>query len=255
MTAAYLASESGTFIAFATAPGPQPFTYRLLRPCESSTGNDCSPVLDQSCEAAPDRVVRFLTVQSRPLVQPDGTTVDGTPVPAGWPVGEPVGAWQALTVSCVDVTALNPAPSPEEVFRYFERLPLPQLPTHQQPPGNALVGLPVILFTDGPTTQTHTLDIRGFTVDIRATADAFTWHTGDGTALTGTDPGAPYPHHTVTHDYPSGTYTASLTTTWSGTYSVDGGASLDVPGTTTTDGLPVTFTVVEAHAVLTDPYD
>ncbi|WP_233495952.1 hypothetical protein [Geodermatophilus sp. TF02-6] len=155
----------------------------------------------------------------------------------------------------MDITALNPPPSPGEVYRYFQTLPLPQLPTKQQPPGNALVGLPVVFYTDGPTTQTFTVDIRGFTVDIVATATGFTWRTGDGTTLTSTEPGAPYPNHTVSHDYRSGTYTASLTTTWSGTFSIDGGASADVPGTTTTDGPPVTFTVLQAHAVLTDPYD
>ena len=157
--------------------------------------------------------------------------------------------------ACVDITALNPPPSPGEVFRYFERLPLPELTTKQQPPGNGLVGLPVIFYTDSPTSQTFTVDIRGFTVDIVANATRFAWHTGDGADVTSTDPGAPYPNQTVTHDYASGTYTASLTTTWGATYSVDGGASADVPGTTTTDGPPVTFDVLQARPVLTNPYD
>ena len=131
----------------------------------------------------------------------------------------------------------------------------PRRADRQQPPGDPLVGLPVVFYTDGPTTQTFTLDIRGFTVEIAATAETFTWHTGDGTDLTTTDPGAPYPDHTITHDYGAGRYTASLTTTWGGTFRVDGRASVDVPGTTTTDGPPVTFDVREARAVLTDPYD
>ena len=156
---------------------------------------------------------------------------------------------------CVDVTDLNPPPSPDEVFRYFQTLPLPELTTRQQPPGNALVGLPVIFFTDSPTTQSFTVDIRGFSVDIDATATSYAWDTGDGTVLTTTGPGAPYPAQTITHDYSSGTYTAALTTTWSATYSVDGGLELDVPGTTTTQGAPATFTVVQARTVLTNPYD
>ena len=189
------------------------------------------------------------------MVLSNGTTIDSYPVAGVAIPGTPVGPWLAFPRECVDITALNPAPSPDEVFRYFERLPLPQLPTRQQPPGNALVGLPVIFFTDGPTTQTYSLDIRGFTVDIVATAQGFTWHTGDGAHLTTTDPGAPYPEHTVSYDYASGTYTASLTATWGGTFTVDGSAAVDVPGSTTTDGPPVTFTVVEARAVLTNPYD
>jgi hypothetical protein len=160
-----------------------------------------------------------------------------------------------VTTACVDVTDLNPPPSPAEVFRFFQTLPLPELATQQQPPGDGLVGLPVIFFTDSPTTQTFTVDIRGFDVDIEARAVQFDWHTGDGTTLTTTDPGAPHPDQTITHDYRAGTYTASLTTTWGGTFSVDGGASADVPGTTTTDGPPTTFTVLQARTVLTNPYD
>ncbi|MGZ4668213.1 MAG: hypothetical protein ACXVX3_06765 [Blastococcus sp.] len=157
--------------------------------------------------------------------------------------------------ACIDITALNPPPSPGEVFRYFKELPLPRLTTRQQPPGNGLSGLPVIFFTDGPTSRHFTVDIRGFSVDIAATATGFTWHTGDGADLHTTGPGAPYPNQTITHDYRSGSYTAYLTTTWGATFSVDGGAGAAVPGTTTTDGPPVTFTVLRARAVLTNPYD
>lgn len=219
---------------------------------------DCNRADFLQCTSPPGRVVEDLIVERRRLAitAPDGstTTVDGFPT-SGAPVGTPVGAWLSLDRGCVDITALNPPPSPGEVFRYFQTLPLPQLPTRQQPPGNALVGLPVIFFTDGPTTQTFTLDIRGFAVDIVATATGFTWRTGDGTELTSTDPGAPYPDHTISHDYASGTYTASLTTTWSGSFSVDDGLALPVPGTTTTDGPPTTFDVLQARPVLTNPFD
>lgn len=185
----------------------------------------------------------------------NGTTVDGTPLAPGITPGTPIGDWVPVARACVDITALNPPPSPGEVFRYFKELPLPKLTTKQQPPGNALSGLPVIFFTDSPTTQDFTVNIRGFTVTIAARATGFTWHTGDGTDLTSSGPGAAYPNQTVTHDYRSGSYTASLTTTWSATFRVNGGASAAVPGTTTTDGPAVTFTVLQAHAVLTNPYD
>ena len=120
---------------------------------------------------------------------------------------------------CIDITPLNPPPSRREVFSYFERLPLPQLTTQHQPPGNGLSGLPVIFYTDSPTTQTFTVDIRGFTVVIEATAEQFTWHTGDATGqIVTTDPGAPYPDQTIEHSYRSGTYTAYLTVTWGATF-------------------------------------
>ena len=157
----------------------------------------------------------------------------------------------------MDVTALNPPPSPAEVFSYFQRLPLPTLTTKHQPPGDGLSGLPVIFYTDSPTTQTYTVDIRGFTVVIEATAERYTWHTGDARtpALTSTEPGHPYPDQRIEHAYRSGTYTASLTVTWGASFTVNGSAPADVPGTTTTDGPPVTFDVLQARAVLTNPYD
>jgi hypothetical protein len=258
LTAAYVAADAGGLrVASNAAPEAHPYTYRLLTPCAAAqaAGEPCQDSDDRACPNGPEQVVRELVVQQRRVVVPGLAEIDGLPVPTGVPAGTQFGDWLASPRECIDLTALNPAPSPEEVFRYFQRLPLPQLPTHQQPPGDALVGLPVVFFTDGPTTQTYSLDIRGFTVDIVATTESFTWHTGDGADLTSSDPGAPYPDHTVTYDYASGTYTASLTTTWSGTFSVDGSATVDVPGTTTTDGPPVTFRVVEARAVLTNPYD
>ncbi|MGY1915904.1 hypothetical protein [Blastococcus sp. SYSU DS0973] len=178
------------------------------------------------------------------------------PVPPGSAPGTPLGSWEDVRQGCIDITPLNPPPSPGEVFSYFQRLPLPELTTRHQPPGDGLTGLPVIFYTDSPTTQTFTVDIRGFTVVIEATAEQFTWHTGDAAgSITTTDPGAPYPDQTIEHSYRSGTYTASLTVTWGATFSVDGSAETDVPGTTTTSGPPVTLDVLQARTVLTNPYD
>ena len=181
---------------------------------------------------------------------------DGSPAPPGTVPGDPTGQWAEVRQGCIDITPLNPPPSPAEVFSYFERLPLPELTTQHQPPGDGLSGLPVIFYTDSPTTQSFTVDIRGFEVVIDAGATAFTWHTGDPERPTITTevPGAPYPDHTITHDYGSGTYTAYLTVTWGATFSIDGGAEANVPGTTTTDGPAETFDVLEARPVLVNPY-
>jgi hypothetical protein len=188
---------------------------------------------------------------------PDGSlTVAEGSLPNGAQFGDPVGDWVTDRQGCMDVTPLNPPPSAAEVFSYFERLPLPQLTTQHQPPGDGLTGLPVIFYTDSPTTQTFTVDIRGFSVVIEATAEQFTWHTGDPTGeVVSTEPGHPYPDQTIEHSYRSGTYTAYLTVTWGATFTVNGSAPADVPGTTTTDGPPVTFDVLQARAVLTNPYD
>lgn len=177
-------------------------------------------------------------------------------VPDGFNPGDVLGDWKLFNEGCYDVTPLNPPPSGAEVFSYFQRLPLPTLTTQHQPPGDGLTGLPVIFYTDSPTTQTFTVDIRGFSVVIVATAERYTWHTGDAAGeVTSTEPGRPYPDQTIEHSYRSGTYTAYLTVTWGATFTVNGSAPADVPGTTTTDGPPVTFDVLQARAVLTNPYD
>ncbi|SNR55806.1 hypothetical protein [Blastococcus mobilis] len=232
------------------------YAYQMLDRClaAAETRAYCSPTDVRECPQQPGRVIDFFVVNRRPIVPSQGPAIE--PVPDGFGPGDPIGDWSFFSEGCYDVTDLNPPPSGAEVFSYFERLPLPQLTTQHQPPGDGLTGLPVIFYTDSPTTQTFTVDIRGFSVVIQATAERFTWHTGDATGqITSIDPGAPYPNQTVEHSYRSGTYTAHLTVTWSATFTVNGSAPADVPGTTTTDGPPVTFDVLQARPVLTNPYD
>jgi hypothetical protein len=258
LTAEDLAREGdGRWVASNALPAIQPYRYRLLNPCvvDDAENGGCRASDFRDCQPPPDRVVEYFLIQNQRIVLADGTTADGWMPLGGTPPGTPVGDWEYVDRACVDITALNPPPSPGEIYRYFRTLPLPQLTMQHQPPGNGLVGLPVIFYTDGPVTQTFHLTIRGFQVQIVAGATAFTWHTGDGADLTSTDPGAPYPDHTISYDYRSGTYTAYVTVTWAATFSVNGGASVAVPGTTTTDGPPVTFTVLQARPVLTNPYD
>lgn len=238
------AIDYATNSAPAAAP-PPPFEWRLRTACQADDANIGGCGADQpECAAPPDRIVTYYVVSRRALVT------------EGPDVGAVAGNWARVDARCVDVTDLNPAPTPAEVFRYFQALPLPQLTTTVQPPGGTvLVGLPAIFYTDAPTEQVFTVDIRGFAVVITAEARQFTWHTGDdGAVLTSTGPGAPYPDQTVTHDYASGSYTTHLTATWGGTFTVDGGVAADIAGTTTTDGPAVELTAVQANTVLTDPY-
>jgi hypothetical protein len=240
------------------------YAWRLIDPClaAAATRDYCSPTDVRACPQQPDRIISYLIAENRPVVRPDRLVlVDPVmpryePAPTDAQPGDPAGDWSMVREGCYDITSLNPPPSGAEVFSYFQRLPLPQLTTQHQPPGNGLTGLPVIFYTDSPTTQTFTVDIRGFSVVIEATAERFTWHTGDATGqITSTDPGQPYPNQTIEHSYRSGTYTAHLTVTWGATFSVNGSTPADVPGTTTTDGPPVTFDVLQARPVLTNPYD
>jgi len=78
----------------------------------------------------------------------------------------------------------------------------------------------------------------------------------DEPLLVSDGPGLPYPDPYVTHTYLAwGDYSAALETVWQATYTIDGGAAYAAPGSVTTVGPARTVTVVEAHPVLTDPYD
>ena len=243
----------------AVPPEPPLFTWRLQLACteEDAATVSCDSRSQRICPVVDGRLVQFRLVLRERLAQGDGIPVDGQVPRPGTAVGTPFGGTIDEGGACIDVTDLNPPPSPGEVFSYFQRLPLPTLATQHQPPGNGLSGLPVIFYTDSPTTQTFTVDIRGFSVVIEARATQYTWHTGDHAtpAVLSTDPGRPYPNETVEHDYRSGTYTAYLTVTWGATFTVNGSAPAAVPGTASTDGPPVTFDVLQARPVLTNPYD
>src|SRR5215207_263930 len=191
------------------------YEWRLRSLCMLSdeANGVCSPMDFRDCPQEPGRVIGYYLVQRRLIVRSDGMMLpadgaDGAvlvPSPAGLAPGDPVSAWITYREGCLDITSLNPPPSPAEVFSYFQRLPLPTLTTQHQPPGDGLTGLPVIFYTDSPTTQTFTVDIRGFSVVINATAEQYTWHTGDPRTpvVTSSDPGQPYPDQTIEHPYRS----------------------------------------------------
>ena len=252
----------GIAIAYASQPEPFPaYRYRLIPPCVVSDENAGGCEVGLVCDPVEGRVSQYFLMQRQALVRPAevavGDAANDAALVGGLQPGEPRGGYLTYRQGCVDITELNPAPTPEEVFRYFQTLPLPQLTTAVQPPGGTvLVGLPTIFYTDAPTEQVFTVDIRGFAVVITAVAQSFTWHTGAGEAVVTSDgPGAPYPDETVTFDYTSGSYSTYLTVTWGGTFTVDGSAPVEVAGTTTTDGPAIQLTAVQAHAVLTNPYD
>jgi len=108
-----------------------------------------------------------------------------------------------------------------------------------------LVSAETVVMTDASehVLRTRVLDLD---VDVRVTPVLYTWDFGDGSApLTGTDPGEPWPNHTVSHVYEApGTAVISLRTEWDATFRVAGTSTwLPVAGravtTQTTDPIEV----------------
>ena len=160
----------------------------------------------------------------------------------------------------------------------FRRLPLTPTPTTVQPgTGYVLVGYGIIVTAD-PTPHDLTTTLLGHPVTVHATPARYTWDFGDHTTpLDTTDPGVPYPtdgstppttpgtvYPTGSHGHPytaPGTYTLTLTTTWTGTYQIAGDTTWQpITGVATTTTTHPPLTVVErrthlvAHNCLQDPH-
>ena len=106
----------------------------------------------------------------------------------------------------------------------LRRLPLRSGGITLQPgTGTTLVNVETIAFTD-PTPQTFDITVLGVPVTVVARATAFSWSFEDGAdPLVTTDPGAPWPEHTVSHVYrTTGARSITLTTEWTGTFRVAG---------------------------------
>ena len=135
----------------------------------------------------------------------------------------------------------------------FQRLPLTPSQLSVQPPsGWTLVNVDTIVFTDDHD-QLLTTTVLGVEVTIRATPVRYTWDFGDGTdPLTTTDPGHPWPEHTLAHRYTAeATHTIALTTSWTGQFQVAGTTTWEpVDGTATTTTTSDPLTVYEAHSRL-----
>jgi hypothetical protein len=90
------------------------YAWRLRTLCmlsDEATG-DCSPFDFRDCPQVLDRVIGYFVVQYRPVVRADGTAI-GEDVLIGTPPGTLVGEWTNLNAgACLDITALNPPPSP-----------------------------------------------------------------------------------------------------------------------------------------------
>jgi len=121
--------------------------------------------------------------------------------------------------------------------------------------GYAIAELGVILAVD---TAPRTIDVTlmGTPVTIRAVANQYTWTNTDGTTWTSTDPGKPLEDGGKPFTFPrvaEHRSTFTLTTTWRGEFTTNGGATWrDAPGTATTTSHSTTVHIYNPHTHLVD---
>jgi hypothetical protein len=91
-----------------------------------------------------------------------------------------------------------------------------------QPEAEPLVNVPIFFWSDLPTQFATRVTVVGEVVDVLL-RPGFVWSFGDGTFLSTTDPGGPYPNGKIKHTYKNpGIYPIILVQSWNGNWTHNG---------------------------------
>ena len=161
--------------------------------------------------------------------------------------GKKAGTTSSPTPRVIKTSSPRPKPTATRKYSYKPRTSKPKprnttnsladkilqsLPTLQvayQPEGKALTRVPVIFFTDMPTSFTKEYSLLGSAITVYLSPSSL-WSFGDGSVLITSKPGHPYPSTDITHSYSApGTYAVTVTTLWTGRFKV-GGISFPITG-------------------------
>lgn len=136
----------------------------------------------------------------------------------------------------------------------FAKLPVKPSVAHAGPPaGWVPVNAPVVLYA-GDQEQELDTTLLDTPVSIRAVPVEYSWDLGDGNKIVTSKPGEPYPSELISHYYRSeGWYDVTLTTTFAGEFSVDGGEWQDINGTITVTSEPIALYSDSLQSRLVDP--
>ncbi len=163
--------------------------------------------------------------------------------------------WVYVRSECRSLSASGPARRQltwNDVLSAVRRVGIPPGEVHA--PHYTLVNLDTTFYTE-PQPVDKTLQIIGYSVDVHIEPASYTWHWGDGSTQTTTDPGHPYPAKDITHTYvhatgPAESLAVSVDVTYSARYAVDGGDWADIPDNITITGPRTPLPIKQASAVL-----
>ena len=137
-----------------------------------------------------------------------------------------------------------------QIERDFKRLVVLQGLARVQPAGTTLVNFQTAFYTEAGAYDLPPITILGSRVQVRATPVSYDWFFGDGAQASNAGRGARGTTQ-VSHRYAgTGPVGPNVVITWSGSYTVDGGAVQQVVGTAQTTGPPTALQVAQARSEL-----
>lgn len=165
----------------------------------------------------------------------------------------PPGPWTLDRTECLGPgDPSSPMPDVAQAVRAEVPKYLPDAQPTFQPAAGGIVNLPTLFAAGEPAAiTTESFDVLGFAVVVRARA-RWTWTFDDGVVKEFSEPGEVYPNMSVSHTYETpGARRVSVTTSWRGTFTLNGDGPFPVPGPeiSKTSG-PFEVPVREAHAEL-----
>lgn len=175
-----------------------------------------------------------------------------------WWVPADTEVWEYRGTTCTKVEKATL--TADLILKAFRDVPLPDSVIRVQPPKHfTVVNFPTLFITDAEPFPA-TVRLLGRRVDLRIEPTSYLWHHGDGTQQRSSWPGKSYdgefdPDDYIWHKYETlGVVRPSVDTTWSATYSVDGGPWVEVSGTVTQPGVATDLKVGEGWGTLSGDY-
>ena len=165
-----------------------------------------------------------------------------------------------VAFDCRPVSEANSTSAAEPVVitvtqRDFASMPVEPLEASAGPPDGWLpVNMLNVLYAD-PEEQVLETELLDTPVAVRATPSSYHWDLGDGNTITTNNPGEPYPSTEISATYTQeGWYDITLTTTFSGQFSVEGGPWQDIDGTieVASEPIPLYSKSLESRLVNSD---